>query len=100
MSEVPPEITDESTRILYADLLAAKAPRKMIERCEKNLYHDYKSAAACGIAKLVEDARYYMLTGIVASAVDGKYDGTKTESEEWAKSPEGQESFRDLMRGI
>jgi hypothetical protein len=32
-------------------------------------------------------------------AMEGEFDGTKEESEEWAKSADGQETFRMLIEG-
>lgn len=34
---------------------------------------------------------------IIINVINGVYDGTKEEADEWAASPEGQAAFRELM---
>lgn len=36
---------------------------------------------------------------VMAAAKDGEFDGTKAESEQWARSPDGRAMFRDLIEG-
>jgi hypothetical protein len=71
-------------------------------------YHDYLSPYPLPELKLVNElARFATAlpdksTEIMAvrrDIIDGKYDATKEESDEWAASPEGQAAFRKLRDG-
>jgi hypothetical protein len=68
-------------------------------------YHDFLSPYPLPELRLVNElARFATAlpdkaTEIMAvrkDIVEGKYDATKEESDEWAASPEGQETFRRL----
>ena len=78
-------------------LREAGAPRQMVRRARRGEYDDYRSPHAMPIHMLVEDARAAGLTDIAERAIAGEFDGTREESEAWAASPEGQETFRKLM---
>jgi hypothetical protein len=80
-----------TTERLARALEEAKAPQHMIERARKGYYDDYKSQHATPIALLVQHCTQYDLTAIADRAIDGEFDGTKEDADEWAKSPEGQE---------
>lgn len=36
---------------------------------------------------------------VIKAATDGEFDGTREESDQWARSPQGQQVFRDLIEG-
>ena len=74
-------------------LEAAGAPPEMIEKARAFYYDDYKSELAMPTVQLVIDAKAHNLNVIVERAIDGDFDGTKEESDAWAKSPDGQETF-------
>jgi len=44
-------------------------------------------------------ARQQKIHEIILLAMDGEFDGTTEESEAWAKSQDGQETFRMLIEG-
>jgi hypothetical protein len=77
-------------------LQEAGAPAAMIVRAKTGIYDDYRSPLAMPISQLVADAQAAGLSDIMARAMDGEFDGTKEESEAWAQSPEGQETFREF----
>jgi hypothetical protein len=71
-------------------------------------YHDFLSPYPLPELRLVSElARYATAlpdkaTEIMAvrhDVINGKYDATSEESDEWAASPEGQEAFRRLREG-
>lgn len=82
---------------LVAALTAAGAPADMVERARSGYYHDYLSPLPAPIIQLVIDSRLAGLHGIATRAIDGEFDATKEESDEWAASPEGQAAFRALL---
>jgi len=43
---------------------------------------------------MVNEAR---VNEVARAVINGEFDGTVAESEAWAKSPEGQKTFKDLM---
>ncbi len=94
----------ESDAILAADLREAGLDH-LADRAEQGEWNDYfgqhDMPQHALIGALREEIR---LTNVVrqrliANVVDGKYDGTLAESEEWAKSPEGQEVFSQFPGG-
>ena len=86
-----------TTERLAQALTQAGAPAHMIEQAQAGYYDDYESPLAMNITALVGDARAAGLDGIAARAADGEFDATKAESDAWAASPEGQETFRSLL---
>lgn len=86
-------------------------PRAMIERAIDGYYHDYLSELAFPEMQLVQDLRDLaslgatphdsrrLLREMAQDVINGKYDASAEESDEWAKSPEGQAAFRELLGG-
>jgi hypothetical protein len=68
---------------LVNDLIQANAPFEMIAKARTGYYDDYRSPLATPVMHLVNDARQNGLLGITQRAMDGEYDGTKEEAEEW-----------------
>lgn len=101
---------DEHTTAKLARALSAipGVPRDMIERAIAGHYHDYLSPLAMPEVQLVADLRSLaslpatprdsrpMLRALAKAVIAGEYDATKEESDAWAASPEGQETFRQL----
>ena len=87
-------------------------PREMITRAVDGYYHDYLSPLAMPELQLVADLRALAsepTTGPVARAaleicahrvMDGEFDASREESDAWAASPEGQETFRQLRDDV
>jgi hypothetical protein len=83
-------------------------PPLMITRAIDGYYHDFLSPLAMPELQLVADLRELArqpTTGSKACAaleilvhrvIDGEFDASKEESDAWAASPEGQETFRQL----
>lgn len=85
---------------LTAALIAAGAPDDMVSAARMGYYDDYRSPLTAPITQLVADANRYGLDTIAERAREGDFDGTTEEADAWAKSPEGQEAFRDLLGGL
>ena len=83
-------------------------PKEMITRAVDGYYHDYLSPLAMPELQLVTDLRELakvpatprdsrtMLRALADHVIAGEFDATKEESDAWAASPEGQETFRQL----
>ena len=92
---------------LAAALLEAGL-KEMADRAGNAWYDDYQSPLDAPINTLVDDlavaagkadvhARPAILQ-LRKRAINGDFDGTKEEGDAWAASPEGQETFRKLLR--
>lgn len=88
-----------TTEKLAVALEEERAPKSMIRRAREGHYHDFLSPLAMPIHELVNDARRYNLTRIAKRAMNGDFDATKEEPDEWARSEEGRQTIRDLMEG-
>ena len=87
-------------------------PKAMIQRAIEGYYHDYLSPLTFPEIQLVTDLRELakapatprnsrpLLRELAQAVIDRKYDATKEESDAWAASPEGQETFRQLHDDI
>lgn len=86
-------------------------PASMIKRAQEGYYHDYESPLTFPLMELVSDLRDVqripalpansrpLVRGMIQRVEDGEFDATKAEAEEWARSPEGQQTWRDLIGG-
>jgi hypothetical protein len=84
-------------------------PREMVEKAQDGYYHDYLSPLTFPEIQLVTDLRELatrpatprnsrpLLKQLAQDVIDGKHDATKEESDAWAQSDEGQETFRELL---
>jgi hypothetical protein len=88
-----------TTERLATALLQAGAPPWMIENAKNGLYDDFKSEIAIPTVLLVAHLKRLGMQEFAQRVVDGEFDSTKEEAEEWANSPEGQETFRKLING-
>jgi hypothetical protein len=64
-------------------LKEAGAPENFIKRAEAGYYDDFESPLATAIIQLVTDLRVAGLDKLAQRAIDGEFDGTKEEGEEW-----------------
>jgi hypothetical protein len=83
-------------------------PEAMIKRACDGYYHDFLSPLATPEIQLVADLRELasapatprnsrpLLRALATAVIDGQYDASKEESDEWARSPEGQEAMAEL----
>lgn len=74
-----------STEKLIQALKENGAPESLIRRAENEEFNDYKSDSATPIVDLVTALRKHNLTALSQRAMDGEFDGTKEEAEEWFK---------------
>jgi hypothetical protein len=86
-------------------------PAAMIERATAGHYHDYLSPLDFPEIQLVADLRELaalpatprnsrpLLRALAKAVIDGQYDATKEESDEWMRSPEGQATMASLAGG-
>lgn len=70
------------------------------KRAETGEFDDYAepsdSRFACPILQLHTELTNAGFTKFAARVADGEFDATKEESDEWAMSPDGQETFKLL----
>ena len=66
-------------------LMEANAPAQMVERARAGFYDDYESPSATPIANLVRDLQMVGLGDLAKRAVNGEFDSTREEAEEWFK---------------
>lgn len=59
-------------------------------------FDDYADTYACPITQLHSELTMAGLTKFAARVANGEFDATKEESDEWARSPSGQEAARQL----
>jgi hypothetical protein len=81
-----------TTERLARALEAAGAPQ-----ARGGFYDEFKSDLATPIVQLVQDARKAGVEGIAERAIDGEFDATPEEGDEWMMSPEGQELMQQLI---
>ena len=100
----------EHTTVKLARALKAVpgVPPEMIARARDGYYHDFLSPLAAPETQLVADLRALadrpatprnsrpLLRALASAVADGQYDASKEESDEWARSPEGQETMAAL----
>lgn len=89
----------KSTAVLVADL--ETKPKtfdrdEMIRRARRNKYHDFLSDNALNSIALVQHLDRLGYKDLAENAKQGKYDATREESDEWAKTPEGQATFAEF----
>ena len=89
--------TKPTTERLGDELEAAGAPKEMVERARSGYYDDFKSPLATPIVQLVTDCRNAGLQAIARRAMEGEFDSTRDEAEEWARSEEGRAVTSELL---
>lgn len=66
------------------------------KRAETGEFDDYADTYACPITQLYMELSAAGFTKFAARVASGEFDATKEESDEWARSPSGQEAARQL----
>jgi len=86
--------------ILAAELRKADLP-EMAAKAETGYYHDFLSPLATPCIQLAADLQAVgtpAALALRARHLNGEFDATLEESDEWAESPEGQAAFSALRR--
>lgn len=66
------------------------------KRAETGEFDDYADTHVCPITQLYMELSAAGLTKFAARVASGEFDATKEESDEWARSPSGQEAAKNL----
>lgn len=104
----------EHTTVKLSKALAAipGVPREMIQHAVDGYYHDFLSPLTFPELQLVADLRELaalpatprnsrpLLREMAQRVIDGEFDASKEESDAWAASPEGQETFQQLADDV
>lgn len=70
------------------------------KRAEMGEFDDYADTYVCPITQLFNELTTAGFTKFAARVANGEFDATKEESDEWARSPEGQEAAKRLTPEI
>lgn len=73
------------------------------KRAETGEFDDYADTYVCPITQFYTELMRAGFTKFAARVANGEFDATKEESDEWARSPSGQDAARRLppeMRGL
>lgn len=74
---------------------------EMAKRADEGYYHDYLSPLAMPCQQLAIDLQGVGTKAALALLqrhMDGEFDASLEESDDWAKSPEGQQAFGALLK--
>lgn len=66
------------------------------KRAEAGEFDDYADTYACPITQLYNELKAAGLAKFALRVAGGEFDATKEESDEWMRSPSGQEAARQL----
>jgi len=66
------------------------------KRAERGEFDDYADTYVCPITQLYSELSAAGFIKFAARVADGEFDATKEESDEWARSPSGQEAAKQL----
>lgn len=66
------------------------------KRAETGEFDDYADTYTCPITQLYMELSAAGFTKFAARVANGEFDATKEESDEWARSPSGQEIAKSL----
>jgi len=66
------------------------------KRAETGEFDDYADTHVCPITQLYMELKAAGLDKFASRVASGEFDATKEESDEWARSPSGQEAARSL----
>jgi len=70
--------------------------KSFAKRAETGEFDDYADTYACPITQLYSELIEAGFTKFAARVANGEFDATKEESDEWARSPSGQEAAKGL----
>lgn len=66
------------------------------KRAETGEFDDYADTYACPITQLYSELMAAGFNKFAARVANGEFDATKKESDEWARSPSGQDAAKHL----
>jgi hypothetical protein len=106
-------MNEKHTTVKLAEALSEipGVPPEMIQRARDGYYHDFLSELVFPEIQLVADLRGLasapgtphasrpLLKAMAQRVIDGEFDASKAESDEWAGSPEGQAVMAELLKG-
>jgi hypothetical protein len=90
------------TKDVLANELRAAGLDEMAEKAATGYYHDFLSPLATPCVQLAHDLHAAGTSAAMAlyrRHMNGEFDASLEESEEWARSPDGQDAFGKLVRG-
>jgi DNA-binding SARP family transcriptional activator len=70
------------------------------KRAETGEFDDYADTYVCPITQLYTELTAASLTKFADRVAQGEFDATKEESDEWARSPSGQEALGHLSPAV
>ena len=93
------------TKDALAEALRKCGLNEMADKAATGYYHDYLSPLDTPAMQLVNDLAEAsmgnpakdLILKLRQDVMDGKYDASREEGDEWAASPEGQAAFRSLI---
>jgi len=74
----------------------AKKYETFAQRAETGEFDDYADTYVCPITQLHRELTAAGFTQFAARVANGEFDATKEESDEWMRSPSGQDAARRL----
>jgi hypothetical protein len=89
------------TKDFLAQELRAAGLDEMADKAATGYYHDYLSPLdlpEMELAADLQEAGTPQALALRRRHINGEFDASKEESDEWAASPEGQAAFKTLMR--
>src|SRR6185369_7120626 len=70
------------------------------KRAETGEFDDYADTHVCPVTQLYTELMAAGLRTFASRVANGEFDATKEESDEWARSPSGQEAAKQLSPGM
>ena len=96
-------MSTKHTKDMLADALRALGLHDMAAQAETGYYHDFMSPLAQPEMQLIRDLTHEMnartpdagqpIAKLRKRVIDGDFDASQEESDAWASSPEGRETF-------
>lgn len=87
------------TRERLAQVLHAEVLFDLERRARAGEFDDFESDSATPIGDLVAALRAAGKDGLALRAMEGEWDGSPDEAEEWIRSPEGRAVVAELAKG-
>lgn len=87
------------TKDRLTEMLIKEGLRKMADKAKLGYYDDFESPIPAPIMELVKDFQLSGRQDLAARAINGEWDSTREEAEQWAQSPDGQRVLGQLSNG-